>query len=163
MGAVTPVNTPNHTQYFYPIDADFKWKLTALPFKASTAISDGAAIGIEISGNTTTGNATIMGAENASGADFVGILAEPIATTDSDYATAGKLKLVRVPNTPDAEAYFTVGAGTFTAADVFKTVEFTSGALGLSVDTAGKGARITGIITSSRGRCKFDLPTTETA
>ena len=104
MGAVTPVNTPNHTQYFYPIDADFKWKLTALPFAASVALPDGAAIGIQISGNTTTGNVTTMGAENAAGADFVGISAEPIASTDSDYATAGKLKLVRVPNTPEAEA-----------------------------------------------------------
>lgn len=108
MGAVTPVNTPNHTQYFYPIDADFKWKLTKLPFAASVAMVDGTAIGIQISGNTTTGNVTTMGAENASGADFVGILAEIIATTDSDYATAGKLKDVWVPNTPDAEAYFTV-------------------------------------------------------
>lgn len=135
MGSVTPVNTPNHTQYFYPIDADFKWKIVAMPFVASVAMPDGAAIGIQISGNTTTGNVTLMGTENANGADFVGILAEPIASTDTDYATSGKLKIVWEPNTPDAEAYFTVGSGTFTAVDVFKTVEFYSNSLSLAVDT----------------------------
>jgi hypothetical protein len=70
-----------------------------------------------------------MGTANASGADFLGILVETIATTDTDYATAGKLKSVWVPNTPYARAFFTVGAGTFTAADVFKTVAVTSGGL----------------------------------
>lgn len=88
--AVTGLNVPNQTQYFYP--ADQKWEMRLMPFKASTAITEGTAIGIEISGNTTTGNVTKMGVENASGADFVGILAEPIASTDTDYATAGKLK-----------------------------------------------------------------------
>jgi len=129
MGSVTPINTPNKTQFFVPIDASFQWKLVAMPFKASVAISDGAAIGIEIVGSTTTGNVTVMGVENVAGADFVGILADAIAATDSDYATAGKLKMVFVPNTPEAEAFFAVGAGTFTAVDVFKTVEFAANSL----------------------------------
>ena len=161
--AVTPINTPNETQNFYPIGVDFNWKLTKFPFKASTAIEEGSAIGIEIVGNTTTGNVTAMGTENALGADFLGILAEPIAATDDDYADAGKLKAVWIPENKYAEAYFTVGAGTFTAADVFKTVEFNADSKSLSVDTAGKGARITGFISSTRGKCRFDLPTTETA
>lgn len=159
---ITALNTPNKTQYFYPVSVQ-DWELKQLPFKASQALSDGGAVGIEISSNTTTGNLTVMGVENASGADFVGILAEPIATTDSDYATAGKLKAVWVPKTLHSEAYFTVGAGTFTAADVFKRVEITSGSLGLSVDTAGKGATIASYISSTRGTCKFNMPLTETA
>ena len=159
---VTGANVPNVTSNFYPVSVQ-DWELKLMPFKASTALADGGAVGIEISGNTTTGNLTVMGLENAAGADFVGILAERIAATDADYATAGKLKAVLIPKSIYSEAFFTVTAGTFTAVDVFKTVEITSGSLGLSVDTAGKGARITEFLTSTRGKCKFNLPTTETA
>lgn len=139
------------------------WRFDTLPMKASTAMAEGAAIGIEISGNTTTGNYTLMGVENASGADFVGILQEPIVSGDADYATAGKLKLVAIPMDQSAIAEFKVSAGTFTAADVNKTVAFHSDSLGLAVDTAGKGARITKYLTSTRGECAFVLPTTQTA
>jgi hypothetical protein len=151
----------NVTTNFLP--ADGNWKLKKFGFKASTAIAEGALVGWEISGNTTTGNLTVYGVENASGADIVGILAQPIAATDSDYATAGKLKGVWVPTNSLAEAYFTVASGTFTTADVGKTVETASSATGLAVDTAGKGARITAYISSTRGKCQFSLPTTETA
>lgn len=143
--------------------ADENWILMPIPFKASQALLQGGLVGVEIVGNTTTGNATVMGAENVNGADFIGILAETIATTDTDYATAGKLKGVWVPMNQYARAFFTVGAGTFTAVDVFKTVEITSGALGLSVDTPGKGARITQYISATRGECQFSMPNTETA
>lgn len=160
--SINPASRANSNTYFVPVKG--KWHLEYLPMKASTAMAAGAAIGIEISGNTTTGNNTLMGTENAAGADFQGILDEAIAATDADYATAGKLKAVLVPNDPnDAEAEFAVSTGTFTAVDVNKTVEFGSDSLGLAVDTAGKGARITGYISATRGRCKFVLPTTETA
>jgi len=159
--AVVGLNKPNETRYFYP--ADGNWKMTMLPFKASTTIAEGAVVGIEIASNTTTGNYTLFATENAAGADFTGIMAEPIVSGDADYATAGKLKGVRVPITTEAEAYFAVGAGTFTSVDVGKTVEITAGSLGLSVDTAGKGARITEYTSSTKGKCKFNLPTTETA
>jgi len=158
---VTGLNKPNETAYFYP--ADGKWEIQHLPCKISTAMTEGAALNIEISGNTTTGYITLAGTENAAGADFVGILAEPIAATDDDYATAFKTKQVWVPVARNALAYFAVGAGTFTAVDVFKTVEITSGALGLSADTAGKGARIMGYMSATKGVCTFDLPNTETA
>ena len=161
--AVTLANKPNTTTNFYPINASHDWKLMKLPFKASTAIAEGSAVAWEISSNTTTGNLTVMGVENAAGADFVGIIAEPIVATDADYATGGKLKGVRVPVTWNAESYFTVGAGTFTAVDVGKTVEIHSDSKSLAVDTAGKGARITGYISSTRGKCKFVMPATETA
>lgn len=135
-----------------------------LPFKASTAIEDGTLVGAEISSNDVTGNlSTLTGVENVNGGDIIGILAEDIASTDSDYATAGKLKGVRVPTTPYALAFFSVGAGTFTAADVFRTVEIHSDKKSLAVDTAGKGARIMSLISSTRGTCRFSLPETEVA
>ena len=159
--ATTALNVPNDTKYFYP--ADDQWEMVQFPFKASTAIVEGQAVAPEIASNDVTGYATSMGVENATWADFLGILAEPIASTDADYATAGKLKGVRVPKTPYAKAYFAVGAGTFTAADVFKTVELHSDYKSLAVDTKGKGARIMKYISSTKGVCRFDLPTTESA
>ncbi len=152
---------PNVTTNFLPSDTN--WIQRLYPMAASAAFAQGAAMGIEISGNTTTGNLTLMGTENAAGADFKGIMAETIAATDSDYATAGKLKSVWIPLNREAEAEFTVVNGTFTAVDVEKTVQFAATSLGLDVDTAGKGARITKYLNSTRGKCKFDLPTTETA
>lgn len=160
--AVTLLNDVNKTSNFYPITPEL-WKLTELPIVASVAMEQGTALWIEISSNTTTGRLKKMWVENALGADFVGILAETIATTDADYATAGKLKSVWVPLSTKAEAEFKVWAWTFTAVDVWKTVEFHSDSISLAVDTAWKGARITKFISSTRGVCRFDQPNTETA
>ena len=151
----------NNTANFVPYDGN--WVMEKHPFLASTEIEDGYAVGIEIASNTTTGYLDLMGTENAAGFDFYGILAEPITSDDDDYATAGKLKDVWVPTTPLAKAKFYVGAGTFTAVDVYKTVEFHSDSAGLAVDTAGKGARIVQYLDSTHGVCTFSLPTTETA
>lgn len=161
MATVTPINVPNNTQNFYP--ADDNWEFMRLPFKASTAIDEGSAVSPEIVTNNVTWYLTKMGTENATGSDFFGILAEKIASTDTDYATAGKLKWVWVPKTPYAKAFFKVGAGTFTAVDVFKTVEIHSDAKSLAVDTLGKGARIVGYISSTQWVCRFTLPETEVA
>lgn len=158
---VTPLNAPNNVQNFYP--ADDMRELMPLPVKASTAIAQGTLVAPEISGNNVTGYLAAMGAENAAGGDFIGILAETIASTDDDYATAGKKKGVRVPKSPFALAYFKVGAGTFTVADVFKTVEIHSDSASLAVDTLGKGARIMEYISSTRGVCRFSIPETEVA
>jgi len=152
---------PNDTSNFYP--ADDNWKLEQRQIKVSTAMTEGAALGIDIVSNLTTGDLDLMGTENTVGGDFQGILAEPIAATDSDYATAGKRKAVWVPMNQAAKSFFTVTAGTFTTIDVGSTVEFESTSLGLDVDTLGKGARISDYISSSRGKCTFVLPNTETA
>lgn len=159
--AVTLVNKPNNVQNFYP--ADDNWELKMFPFVASTAIDEGTAVAPQISTNDVTGYVTKMGAENASGADFLGILAEPIVATDADYATAGKMKGVWVPKVPHAKSYFKVGSGTFTKTDVFRTVELYSDRKSLAVDTAGKGARIVEYIDANHGICEFSLPETETA
>ena len=145
------------------LPADENWKMEQKQIKVSTAMVEGAALGIDIVSNTTTGDLDLMPVENASGGDFVGILAEPVASTDSDYATSGKTKAVWVPRSQSAKAWFTVGEGTFTSADVGKTVQFGSTSIDLDVDTAGKGARITDYISSTRGKCQFVLPNTETA
>lgn len=152
----------NETLNFVPSNYQ-DWIMQQRQIKVSTAMEEGAALGIDIVSNTTTGDLDLMPVENAAGGDFAGILAEPIAATDSDYATAGKLKAVWVPKTQNAEAFFTVTAGTFTTIDIGKTVQFASTSLGLDVDTAGKGARISGYISSTRGKCKFVLPNSETA
>lgn len=159
--AVTLVNKPNNVQNFYP--ADDNWEMKMLPFVASVAIDEGTAIAPQIVENNSTGYVTKMGVENAAWADFIGILAEPIVATDGDYATAGKMKGVRVPKNKEAKSYFKVGAWTFTKADLFRTVEIHSDAKSLAVDTKGKGARIVDYIDATHGVCKFSLPETETA
>jgi hypothetical protein len=159
--AVVALNKPNATGYFYP--ADDRWEMKIYPFAASVGVVEGAAVARQIVSNDVTGNLSIATVENAAGADFVGIMAEPITSGDADYATAGKLKGVRVPKLPLAQSYFTVGAGTFTAADVGKAVELHSDFKTLAVDTKGKGARITAYISSTKGKCTFSMPTTETA
>ena len=161
MKSVVWINTPNNTTNFVPIGRD--WELKRIPMKASTVISDGCAIGVEISSNTTTWYATKMTATNASGANFIWILQEKIASTDSDYATAGKLKLVAVPTNKTATARFLVWAGTFTAVDINKVVSFHSDSLSLAVDTQGLGAVIVDYIDSTHWVCKFTVLDTVTA
>ena len=160
--AVTAINTPNVTTYFQPADKNRVMK--KLPMKATLAMVEGVAITAETNGADVTGYyRTQVAVENLAGDDTMGILAEPIATTDTDYGTAGKLKGCWLPTTPEAEAYFHVGSGTFTAADVGKTVELYSDFKSLAVDTLGKGATITGYINSTTGICKFNMPKTEVA
>jgi hypothetical protein len=159
--AVTLLNKPNETKNFLPFDGE--WVLRDFPILESVAIEEGTAVSPQISSNDVTGKLTKMGVENATGSDFTGILAERIESTDADYATEFKQKKVWVPKSRDSRAYFTVGAGTFTTADVFKTVELHSDSLSLAVDTIGKGARIVEYRTATTGVCSFNLPETEVA
>lgn len=162
MQSVTPINAPNTTTYFEPISST-GWELRKIAMKASTAMSDGAAIWVEISSNTTTGNATLMPATNASGGNFIGILAEKISTTDTDFATAGKLKLVWIPTNLASRAKFKVWTWTFTLVDVNKVVSFHSDSLSLAVDTQGLWAIITKYVDANTGHCAFTVPNTVTA
>src|SRR5690606_31033132 len=124
------------------------WRLKKLPMIASVAIAPGAAI-------YAVGDGTHSKVTNSTG-NFKGILAEPITASDADYATSKKLKGVWVPVNEYAEAEFTVGAGTFTDADVGKKVKFHD-EISLAVDTAGTQADITAYISSTRGKCRFGL------
>ncbi len=159
--AITALNAPNETRNFLPFDGE--WVLRDYPMLESVAMVEWAAVSAEIVSNDVTGKLTLMWVENATWSDFTGILAEPIVSGDSDYATAFKVKKVWIPKSRDSRAYFTVGAGTFTTADVFRTVEIHSDSKSLAVDTKGKGARVVEFRTSTTGVCSFMLPETETA
>lgn len=160
--AVTPLNAVNKNSNFRPADVQL-WELRLLPIAASSAIEEGSAMSTEVSGSSPTGNLIKAAATNANGQNIQGILAEPIASTDSDYATAGKLKMVYVPKTTSAIAEFTVGAGTFTAADVGRMCNIHTDSKSLAVDTNGVGAIIRGYISSTRGTCSFDANKVVTA
>lgn len=160
--AVTPLNAVNKNSNFRPADVQL-WELRLLPIAASTAIEEGTALSTEVSGSSPTGNLIKAAATNANGQNIQGVLAEPIASTDSDYATAGKLKLVYVPKAIDALAEFTVGAGTFTAADVGRVCNIHTDSKSLAVDTNGLGAVIRGYISATRGTCSFSAPRVVTA
>lgn len=104
-----------------------------------------------------------MPATNSTGQNFVGILAEVIATTDADFATAGKQKNVWVPVSKLARAKFLVGAGTFTLADVHRVCNFHTDSLSLAVDTNGLGAIIEEYIDATHGVCSFNVGNVVTA
>jgi hypothetical protein len=149
---ITALGSKNNTQNFIP--SNDQWKVTELPYKASEALVDGGLVVVEVSGSSPTGYACKAGTTNANGQNVVGILAEPIAATDADYATAGKLKKVWVPVNSEAECFFSVGAGTFTAADVGRVAQVHTDSKSVAVDTNGLGVEITGYISSTKGKCK---------
>lgn len=132
---------------FDPILKLGMWRLESRPMLESVAMEAGAAI-------YRVGNGKHTKATNAT-ANFEGILAEPIASTDSDYATAFKMKKVWIPLSPRAEAQFTVGAGTFTGADVGKSVAFND-EKSVAVDTAGTQFVITKYQSSTKGEGIFN-------
>jgi len=164
--AITPIGAVNTLgeKNFTPFSRG--WEPRQIPVLESTAYAAGQAMRWQITSNTTTGKAVSGGANsgvNTNGNNFIGILGQPVRSTDADYATAFKLKTVYVPVSPEARARFTVGAGTFTTADVGKTVIISSTGLALDVDTAGQGAVIEGVISSTRGICAFPMNTSTTA
>lgn len=114
--------------------------------KESVAMAEGAALYTDLAGELTIGTNTST--------NFRGILAKAITASDSDYAVAKKMKPVWVPKSLEAEAEFTVGAGTFTNADVGKTVVLND-SVSVAVDTAGVQIRITKYLNSVRGVCVF--------
>lgn len=142
------------------------WELRECQIKLSTAYATGEGMRVEIAANTTTGylaSASTNSGVTSVGANFIGIMAEPVRATDADYATAFKTKRVWVATSPKALAYFTVGAGTFTQIDVYKTCAIHSDGKSLAVDTNGLGAMIEGYISSTRGICSFSLAPSLTA
>lgn len=161
MWAVTPLNYTNKTQNFYPIKG--VWTLEQRPFVASAAIEAGTAVAIQVVTSNPTGNLIAAPTTQATGQNIVGILAETIATTDSDYATAGKLKGVWIPIDANCEFTWPVGSGTFTAADVGRTCALVSGGKSVAVDTNGNVCTITKFISSTRLQAKFNMAPIQTA
>lgn len=159
--AITPVNAPNNTRNFYP--SNDLWRTELYPFVASVALTEGTAVSTQVTASSPTGNLIAAATTNTTGQNIVGILAEPIASTDPDFATAGKLKLVHVPISRYSQAYFTVISGTFTVAQVGRVCQIAGSGTGLAVATNGLGAVIDGFISSTRGTCKFAVPYAVTA
>ena len=135
---------------FFPINvggANADWINEDVPMIGNVVIAEGSAI-------YRVGDGTHTKSTNATG-NFKGILAEAIASTDSDLLTSKKRKSVYVPKTINAKAEFTVGAGTFTTDDIGKSVKFHD-EKSLAVDTAGTQAVIIEYISPTRGICIFN-------
>lgn len=160
--AITPVNVPNNTRNFYPVNRG-EWEIRTFPIAASIVIADGTAVATQVVTSNPTGNLIPMPTSNVTGQNFQGILVEAIASTDSDFAVAGKMKGVWVPRTRSCEAFFSVGAGTFGSNDVGRVALFHTDSKSLNVDGNGLGARITSLITTTRGTCAFDVAPAVTA
>jgi hypothetical protein len=162
---ITPLNTINTVSTgFRPFDGE--WKTTTAPIKASTALAGNISLRWEIVSNDVTGNlvsGSTNSGVNSTGADFYGILVAPIRSTDTDYATAQKLKEVYIPLSAKSRAYVGIGAGTFTASDVGKTVAIHTDGISIACDTKGLGCRIVGFLNSTTAIVEFSCATTLTA
>lgn len=152
LSPITPVNTYNSSQYFNPSGIDnISWEDKDLPFAASVAIPQGALVQVEISGGVATGNLTLATPSglNVKGATLVGIMKQPIASTDSDYATAGKLKTISVIRHPMATATFVTKATT--TVKQFGTYAIDTGALTVDGGTAGIAVFVTDVNAAGTG------------
>lgn len=116
-----------------------------LPITASVAMEQGTVVAA--SGSGVYQKAAVTDVD-------LYIIDETIATTDADYATAGKKK--RCLRCDSSNEYlFTVGAGTFTTADIGNAVQLHTDSKSLAVDTTtNKQFLITGLISSTRGYCR---------
>lgn len=135
-------NPINNTKNFVAVKGAVRYD--QVPILASTAFEEGTALAPNGSGYYTVATAI------STGIVFAG---EAVASTDADYASTTKTKSVWFPAERDVEVKFTVGAGTFTTADIGNTCVLHTGAKTLAVDTAGIGQfRITKYINSTTGR-----------
>lgn len=117
--------------------------------KASTAIEDGAIVYPDPAG---VNKWTL--ADSTAGENF-GVIREAVASTDSDYASSTKTKLVEFPSESGVEWFGTVGAGTFAEDDVNKYVDLND-SISVDVDTSTKDQLyVAGFISSTRGRFIF--------
>jgi len=137
--------------YFNPLFKSGAWRLEKLRFNASFEAYAGSTVC-----DADIGSHAYLEACDSASMNVRGILMEKITSTDDDYATAGKQKVVAVPINSRAQCEFAVGAGTFTTADEGKVVKFNN-SLGLAVDTAGgdkaSHAQINKYLTATRGIC----------
>ena len=160
---VTPLNQANNNSYFFAEStASYKFTPRLIPFAASVAIGAGSAVMWQISNTASTGNATkATSAVNTGGANLVGFLLEPIATTDSDYATAGKLKAVLIPESVGASVECKVGNGTVSATDIGSTITLYD-ETSVDLSTLGYFGTVTDVNTASgRVIVRLNLPNTE--
>jgi len=128
-----------------------KTKNIFVKFPASTEIEEGSAI---YPANNGTG--TYIIADGTAGQE-IGIIRQTIKSTDINppYDEVKEVPM-EVPLDIFAELEFAVGAGTFTAADVGKTVDLHTDGKSIAVDTdTKKQFLITGYISATRGLGRF--------
>lgn len=138
----------NFNTNFTPVKgtAGSDWVMKKLPIIASVEMESGSALyavgdGTHTIVTTTSGN-------------FAGIIAEPIASTDADYATSKKLKTVWVPVTSKAECLFTCTGLTTTY--IGANADFATATTVAPGTSTHDQVTITGFISSTRGRCRFN-------
>ncbi len=149
-------NTRSNLQVnFNPINND--WENQELVIKEWVALQAGTLLAREIVSNVTTGKLVAASAEATTGKNYVGILMEEIASTDADYSTSGKTKLVSVPTSIKAICEYRVHSWTASAAKVWSTVEIADSGKWLAVDTLWLGATITKHVSSTRGECQINF------
>ena len=133
---------PNSTTKFMPADAN--WEFSQEPIATGVAISQGYAM-------TADGSGAYTPADNSS-TQIKGIF-QYYDRTNTDVSS-GDEYLLAIPKNKEALVYFTVGAGTFTTADVGKKVKLNDAGT-VAVDTSGTQFEITKYISSTRGVGKF--------
>lgn len=139
-----PSDKTNHNENF--VRAKGRTATKTVKMTASVAAEEGSILYPD-PGNA--GQYTI--ADSTAGGEFV-VLRKTIASTDSDYAST-KNVVVEYPVDWGVEWYFSVGAGTFTAADIGAYADLNDG-VSVAVDTASKKhVLITGYISATRGKC----------
>lgn len=141
-----PTDSVNNTRYF--TRSKGKTKIITGTFTASVAAVEGAIV------YPDPGNAGQWTKADSTAGEQFGVLRQTIASTDSDYAST-KTVQIEVPAEPGVEWNFTVGSGTFTAADVNKYVDLVD-EVTVAVDTTSKKQLyVSGYVSSTRGTCIF--------
>lgn len=136
----------NNTKNF--MRAKGKTVLKQVPVVASTAFEQGTAL--------APNGSWVYVLAPVTATTWVVILNENILSTDSDYATSGKLKTVQVPVENDVEFYFNVWAWTFTSADVWNVCQLHTDGKSLAVDTStNRQFQITGYISATKWKARL--------
>lgn len=146
MSLVNPTDKTNSVKYFTRYAG--KTKMGEVTLTASVAAVDGSILYPDPS---NAGQYTI--ADSTAGGNFV-VIRETIASTDANYASTKRVA-VEIATEANVEWNFLVGSGTFTAADVGKYCDLVD-EKSVAVDTQSKNVIfITGVTSSTQGRCVF--------
>lgn len=161
MQAITPLNTPNNTKNFVPVGDG--WMMTQIKIKPSVALEWGTALASEVVSSATTGYAIAMPTTNATGQNFIGILAEPISSSDSDFASTSKYRNVYIPVNPFIAKAKATTSATATNICVGRVVQFSNSGKSVAPATNGAGCVITDFIDGNTVMVTFDVPKVVTA
>lgn len=120
-----------------------KTKFLFLPMTASTAITAGSLV-------TYTSGQIVAATSSTAVADILGVLRHTIASTDTDYATAGRLVEVEMPVERFTEWEADVTSG-LVLADIEKEVDLTDANNVNRAANSIKAVRATKVLTTTKG------------